>query len=155
MIDGISCTARKLESVLPATASEAARIWPTSRAGGTTREGAHLGAMAGTVDLVLRCYAGFETRDGALRLHPSLPAELPRVAFEIVYQGQPISVELSHSDVRLRLHPHSGEPITVCIEDRTSVLSPGDVYVVSLAPSIEEDPESKPFAKVTVDNPAS
>ena len=30
--------------------------------GGTTHEGIHLGAMAGTVDLMQRCYSGLETR---------------------------------------------------------------------------------------------
>lgn len=81
--------------------------------GGTTREGVHLGAMAGTVDLVLRCYAGLEIRDDVLRLHPSLPPEFPNAAFEIVYRGQPISVEVTRAQVRLRLHPHSGDSITV------------------------------------------
>lgn len=31
--------------------------------GGTTREGIHLGAMAGTVDIMQRCYTGLELRD--------------------------------------------------------------------------------------------
>jgi len=58
------------------------------------------------------------------------------VAFEIVYRGQPISVELTRDQVRLRLHPHSGVPITACIEDQLSVLSPGDEHVVALAPMV-------------------
>jgi len=102
--------------------------------GGTTREGVHLGAMAGTVDLILRCYSGLEMRDDVLRLRPSLPPELPQAAFEIVYRGQPISIELTRAHVRLRLHAHSGDSITVCIEDQMSVLSPGEVHVMTLAP---------------------
>ena len=100
--------------------------------GGTTREGVHIGAMAGTADMVLRCYAGLETRGDMLRLHPVLPAELPRAAFEIVYRGQPISVELTREQVRLHLHPHIGDHVTVCIEDQVSRLSSGDVHVVTL-----------------------
>lgn len=102
--------------------------------GGTTREGVHLGAMAGTVDLILRCYAGLEIRDDVLRLHPCLPPELRRAAFEIVYRGQPISVELTRTQVRLRLHPRLGDSITVCVEDLVSVLSPGAEHVVDLVP---------------------
>jgi alpha,alpha-trehalase len=41
--------------------------------GGTTAEGIHLGAMAGTVDLVQRCYTGLETRDGVLGSTPACP----------------------------------------------------------------------------------
>jgi beta-phosphoglucomutase family hydrolase len=101
--------------------------------GGTTREGVHLGAMAGTVDLVMRCYGGLETRGEMLRLHPALPPELPRAAFDIVYRGQPISVELTRARVLLRLHPCAAAPIQVCVEDQISVLTPGDVHEVARA----------------------
>ena len=40
--------------------------------GGTTREGIHLGAMAGTVDLLQRAYLGLELRDDVLCLNPRL-----------------------------------------------------------------------------------
>jgi HAD superfamily hydrolase (TIGR01509 family) len=43
---------------------------------GTTREGIHLGAMAGTVDIFERCYPGLEMRADALWLNPALPEEL-------------------------------------------------------------------------------
>ena len=101
---------------------------------GTTRHGVHLGAMAGTVDMVLRCYAGLENRGNVLWLHPALPPELPRATFEIVYRGQPISIELTRERVSLTLHSCTAAPITVCIEGRTSVLAPGEVHVVALTP---------------------
>lgn len=55
--------------------------------------------MAGTLDMVLRCYGGLETRGDMLRLHPVLPPEMPRAAFDIVYRGQPIHVELTRAQV--------------------------------------------------------
>ena len=100
--------------------------------GGTTREGIHLGAMAGTVDMVLRCYAGMEVRGNVLWVHPALPPELPRATFEIVYRDQPIHVELIRERVSLALRPRSGPPVTVCVEGQVSVLSPGDLHVVAL-----------------------
>ena len=102
--------------------------------GGTTREGVHLGAMAGTVDMVLRCYTGLEIRDDVLWLHPVLPPELPRVTFEIAYRGQPIHVELNRERVLLESRLSDGEPITVCVEGQRSVLWPGTVQVVPLPP---------------------
>ena len=51
--------------------------------GGTTAEGIHLGAMAGTLDLVQRCYTGLETRQVVLRFNPVIPEELGAVAFDI------------------------------------------------------------------------
>jgi trehalose/maltose hydrolase-like predicted phosphorylase len=43
---------------------------------GTTPEGAHLGAMAGTVDLVQRVSTGIEIAGDTLRLDPRLPQGL-------------------------------------------------------------------------------
>ena len=99
---------------------------------GTTREGTHLGAMAGTVDLLLRCYTGLETRDGALWLHPALPLELRRVRFEICYRGHGISVDLTPSTLTLHLQPRTAAPIQVHIEDEEVTLHAGHSYTFDL-----------------------
>ncbi len=62
--------------------------------GGTTGEGIHLGAMAGTLDLVQRGLTGLVTR-GGLCLDPVPLPELSSYGFTIRYQG--------HWGVRLRL----------------------------------------------------
>jgi trehalose/maltose hydrolase-like predicted phosphorylase len=55
--------------------------------GGTTGEGMHLGAMAGTLDLVQRGLTGLETREDALWLDPvPLPA-LSEYGFSLRYRG--------------------------------------------------------------------
>lgn len=54
--------------------------------GGTTAEGVHLGAMAGTVDLLQRCYLGMEIRDDVLWFDPQLPAEITRLSLDIRYR---------------------------------------------------------------------
>ncbi len=51
--------------------------------GGTTAEGIHLGAMAGTVDLLQRGHTGIETRGDTLFIDPRLPVELGRLTFRI------------------------------------------------------------------------
>lgn len=101
--------------------------------GGTTREGVHLGAMAGTADMVIRCYAGVETRHDILRLHPVLPAELPETEFTLSYRGQPLTVTLTHTRATLRLHPSAVAPIHVCVEDIEQTLTPGQTWEVPLA----------------------
>ncbi|WP_442211649.1 HAD-IA family hydrolase [Specibacter sp. RAF43] len=100
--------------------------------GGTTREGVHLGAMAGTVDMAIRCYGGVETRQDELLIHPRLPAELPRVVFQLSYRGQPIDVELTHSAAVLRLHPGTMAPIHVRVEGIRRTLHPGSVFRLAL-----------------------
>jgi trehalose/maltose hydrolase-like predicted phosphorylase len=93
--------------------------------GGSTQEGIHLGAMAGSVDMVVRCYTGLEIRDDMLWLHPVLPPELTKVVFAINYREQPIRLELTASNLRLQLSPGGATPIKVRIEGQDVTLSPG------------------------------
>jgi trehalose/maltose hydrolase-like predicted phosphorylase len=64
--------------------------------GGTTPEGIHLGAMAGTVDLVQRCYSGIALREGVLWLNPCLPEELGSVRSRIQYRGHWFRIHITH-----------------------------------------------------------
>lgn len=101
--------------------------------GGTTREGIHLAAMAGTVDLILRCYTGIETRGDVLVFNPSLPPELSQVAIEIVYRSQPITVDLTPDRLRLKLHPGTAKPIHVDVGGTLTTLHAGQVHELPLA----------------------
>lgn len=83
--------------------------------GGTTGEGIHLGAMAGTLDLLLRGYAGIELRDDVLWLDPALPPDLPALAFEIFYRRQRIHVEVSDAQLRLSVAPCQAAPVHVAV----------------------------------------
>src|SRR5690606_7294296 len=47
--------------------------------GGTTSEGIHLGAMAGTVDIVERVFVGIEVHEDTLWFNPALPAEVDHI----------------------------------------------------------------------------
>ena len=105
--------------------------------GGTTREGIHLAAMAGTVDLVLRCYAGLETRGDVLRLHPAIPPELSGATLDIVYREQPITIELAPDRVRLRLHPCAAAPIQTEIRGVSMTLRAGEVHDVPVPTEAE------------------
>ena len=105
--------------------------------GGTTREGVHLGAMAGTVDMIIRYYAGVETRGDTLRLHPLLPRELPGVQFTIRFRQQPLSVRITHYCITLQLLEGSAHPITLNVEGREKTMEPGEKWTV---PLINRDP---------------
>ena len=64
--------------------------------GGTTSEGIHLGAMAGTVDIVQRCYFGLEIRDDALWLNPCLPERLREIRLRLRYRGRWLRLRVTH-----------------------------------------------------------
>jgi alpha,alpha-trehalase len=102
--------------------------------GGTTAEGIHLGAMAGTVDLVQRCFGGVEIRDDKLRLSPRLPDELHELRFSVIYRRQHIDLVISHERIMARLSEDAtrGEAVEIEIHGTTRCLEPGDVFDVQL-----------------------
>jgi beta-phosphoglucomutase family hydrolase len=69
---------------------------------GTTAEGVHLGAMAGTVDLIMRVSTGIEATGDVLRLNPQLPPEIQRLDMRIRYRGHSLDLRLTRD--RLRIH---------------------------------------------------
>ena len=69
--------------------------------GGTTPEGIHLGAMAGTVDLVERGHAGLVMEGDVLWFDPHLPAELHRVRLRIRYRHHWLTVIITQDELKL------------------------------------------------------
>ena len=100
--------------------------------GGTTAEGIHLGAMAGTVDIVLRCLAGMRARGPVLRFEPALPPQVKQLNFSVHYRGHRIDVELAEDHMRLGSRPGPAQPIQVLVHDQTVELAPGQEREVSL-----------------------
>ncbi len=96
--------------------------------GGTTREGIHLGAMAGTVDMVHRCYTGIEPRVHALDFNPRLPDELLSVATTVRYRDQVLDVLATHEHLRIASRPMSAAPVTIAYRGRTREMSPGQSF---------------------------
>jgi beta-phosphoglucomutase family hydrolase len=93
--------------------------------GGSTHTGIHLGAMAGTIDLVQRCYTGLETRANTLYLHPQLPAELHALHAEILYRGQWVVIDVNHRRLRVGLRPCQASPIKINVDGIDHVLKAG------------------------------
>jgi len=92
---------------------------------GSTHEGIHLGAMAGSIDMIVRCYTGLEIRNDMLWLHPVLPDEVGSVNFLVYYREQPIRLHLTRGTLRLQLLAGEAPPIRVRVDGQEAVLSPG------------------------------
>ncbi|HEX2028349.1 MAG TPA: glycosyl hydrolase family 65 protein [Nitriliruptorales bacterium] len=96
--------------------------------GGTTAEGIHLGAMAGTLDLLQRAYSGMVTRSGRLEFDPQLPRDLLHVGYQVDHRGHRLDVELDHARLVVRSHPGAAPPITVvCRGMRVQLEAEGSV----------------------------
>ena len=100
--------------------------------GGTTREGIHLGAMSGTVDIVLRHYAGIDTSGDTITFNPRLPKDLPGLHFRVQYRGNWIIVDIAQDHFRLEVEPDGRHGIRLLIGDKAHTIEPGGVYECKL-----------------------
>ena len=94
--------------------------------GGTTREGIHLGAMSGTIDIVVRCFAGLQTEANALVFAPRLPSHLGKAEFQVHYRGHLIDVALGAERLVIQLQPSTAPPVRVGVAGRYVALAGGD-----------------------------
>lgn len=102
--------------------------------GGTTGEGIHLGAMAGTLDLVQRGLTGLETRDGALWLDPVPLPEVSSYRFTLRYQGHwGVQVCLERGWLEIAVPSSDASPIDVRLPGRAVRLRPGETRRLALA----------------------
>ena len=106
--------------------------------GGTTAEGIHLGAMAGTLDIVQRCYTGLEARDGVLWLNPRLPTELGFIDLQLLYRQQWLSLRITDREVRITAPACRASPIRIGVAGRLVEVRSGETHVVAL-PGSERD----------------
>ena len=94
--------------------------------GGTTAEGVHLAAMAGSVDVLQRCFTGLETAGNTLRFNPTWPEQLGTLAFAMRYRDQHLTVRINNVSVFISAEPGKAPPIRVHCWGQTRTLSPGD-----------------------------
>ena len=94
--------------------------------GGTTREGIHIGAMAGTIDIVQRCYTGIVTEGDTLWLNPRLPRELSRLAFRLQYRHQTVLIEITQRTCTVTAGHASVLPINIGFKQNQYQLKAGE-----------------------------
>lgn len=94
--------------------------------GGTTSEGIHLAAMAGSVDLVQRCFTGLETRGDRIVLSPLWPESDEPLSISLHYRGQHlhVSVRGRYADVSAE-YRDDAHPVLIECRGQVRELAPG------------------------------
>lgn len=103
--------------------------------GGTTGEGIHLGAMAGTIDLLERGYSGIEPRGDVLHFDPVLPDELPRLSFTVHYRGHRLVATVTHRELTVETRPGDLAPIRISCRGTEVEVEPGSRHTWALTPT--------------------
>ena len=94
--------------------------------GGTTPEGIHLGAMAGTVDIIQRCYTGLEIRDDVLWLNPRLPHEIEEIKFHIRYRSHWIKLKINHKKLWIDFDKGWADPVEINVCGKSKLFKTND-----------------------------
>ncbi len=100
--------------------------------GGTTSEGIHLGAMAGTVDVLQRCYTGLELRGEVLWLNPRLPEPMRRLRLLVRYRGHSLELDITHDRLRVSAERCAAPSMKVGLRDRVYELCASEVKEFAL-----------------------
>ena len=80
--------------------------------------------MAGTLDLLQRCYAGVHLRDDVLCFDPR-PRQLGDLSFSLQFRDTPVQVELTNGRLSVSRFRGGRAPIKVGLCDDARELSPG------------------------------
>jgi len=108
--------------------------------GGTTKEGIHLGAMAGSVDLVQRGFTGIATRGDVLWFDPCLPAQVKWLSMRIRYRAHLLVLEFSHEKLKITSRKEQAGPITIGLFGREYAIAGGETREFPL----NQPPETTP-----------
>jgi trehalose/maltose hydrolase-like predicted phosphorylase len=102
--------------------------------GGTTKEGIHLGVMAGTLDLIQRAFTGAEIRDSVLYFAPTLTDKCDGLSFPMQMRGTPIRVTVGNGELTVVITGGFSRAIKVGIGDDVRELGAGERCTFTLAP---------------------
>ncbi len=101
--------------------------------GGTTREGVHLGAMGGTLDLVQRGLTGLEPRGDTLRLDPVPLPELSRFHLSLRYRGHwDLGLTLHSGRLLVKVPDSDRSPVRIEVGGQVCTIAPGQEATVDL-----------------------
>lgn len=102
--------------------------------GGTTRTGIHLGAMAGTIDVVQRSFSGLRITADGLLFAPQMPKGIKTMSFHVRYRNHLIDVHLEHGLLTLAAAPGDAPAIRLQVGPELVLLGAGETRHFTLIP---------------------
>ncbi|OPX30639.1 MAG: hypothetical protein B1H08_01180 [Candidatus Omnitrophica bacterium 4484_171] len=89
--------------------------------GGTTPEGIHAGVMAGSIDILIRGFAGVSIVDNSIIVRPNLPSYWKSVCLNLLIKNQRIKFCITQKDISITLKEsfHSQIPLYFITDNRS------------------------------------
>jgi trehalose/maltose hydrolase-like predicted phosphorylase len=101
--------------------------------GGTTKEGIHMGVMAGALDLIQRGYMGAEIQDGVLCFSPKPNERLDGLSLPMRFRKTQVEIALKVDSLMVAVHTDGlGRTIEVSVGDESREIKDGEHYAFPL-----------------------
>lgn len=100
--------------------------------GGTTPEGIHLGAMAGSLDLLQQCFCGVDVRQDSLWIVPRMLHPIRKIEFKIRYKGHLLLVSFDHGTLTVNFQEGWSNSIKVGVIDQLYSFEKNETKTFSL-----------------------
>lgn len=86
--------------------------------------------MAGSVDILQRCYTGIEFHEDLLYLHPRIPYGLPKLTMRIKFRGNWLRITATPRSSLVTCEPGSFQVARVQFQSKKYELSPGEMITL-------------------------
>jgi len=98
--------------------------------GGTTIEGIHCGVMAGTLDIVIKYFAGIDTSREILKIDPHIPEHWSNLAFRICHKNKWYYFEFIKKRVKITVEGKGKYKVSLNMLGKKINLTPGKAKLV-------------------------
>ncbi len=95
--------------------------------GGTTPEGIHLGAMAGSLDLVQRAFLGLEVGEEALWIDPPILDDLKKISLRVQYRRHWIAFSLDDKKLIITFETGWKNEVKIGVQGKSYTFKLGEV----------------------------
>jgi len=87
--------------------------------GGTTQEGIHTGVMGGTLDLVMKVFAGISLFKDGIHFEPQLPAHWRRLDFKLCHRRNWFHITLTPSQLTVKkINQSKKQPVDILVGEK-------------------------------------
>ncbi|UCD16033.1 MAG: response regulator [Candidatus Omnitrophota bacterium] len=118
--------------------------------GGTTPEGIHMGVMGGSLDIIMRGFAGINILGDRIKIEPRLPARWQSLKLNFLYRKNRLSLSITKRQITILIRGIKGGLFTIPVEiyGKKHYLISDKTYKVSLKKVLKEPGAKKVLLKM-------
>ncbi len=101
---------------------------------GTTPEGIHTGVMGGSINIVIKGFAGISMQDGVIRINPRLPKKWRSIKLKFLYRSQWFSLKVTRKQVIILCERSKGAKADILfnVQGWQHTVCPGKKTIIQL-----------------------